>query len=176
MKRHHASRTRQSLALEPMESRRLLSGVVTCTLTAGSLLIKGDGGDNSIDVAGGPGTLTVTGVGPTFVTFPNTFPAGVTLTTTGTSANEEFVFIDTTITATVNITTGGGTDFVFVDSSTVLGSMAIATGDAADSVNLAQLTGPVFITGNLTIDSGKGNDSINMGNDASGFFVSVGSN
>jgi hypothetical protein len=187
-------RTRAFIGIEQLEGRRHLSGVVKSTLGSdGTLLIKGDGGDNQIEIAGSPGAITITPAGPTFVTFPNVFPASAVFAIkVELGDGNDFAEIHDLTAANgihlmgptgLKVTDDKGFDSYSLHDIDIAAPITVATGQSSDSVGLQTVdssaltittTGNDFTfdslslnavtTGSTVITSGSSIDFINIEN------------
>ena len=135
------------VAVECLESRRLMAGNVSFTLDAAEVWqIIGDNQSNAVDFEYVDGAITVTGLN-------------------GTTVNgAAFATLPTPVaTASVNFDMGNGDDFVAFDQDTLGGGIVsmpvtITTGKGHDTVSCFDWT---FEDG-LSIDTGKGNDTVRL--------------
>ena len=173
--RRKAQRTRK-IGLEMLESRAMLS--VSATLIDGgeTLFVKGDRGNNIIDLVSDDGsTIAVNGLEPISL-------EGVSLILINTGKGQDDVTLDLHgVTADVDLDTGKGEDVVF-GSVDITGNLDVKTGNDKDTIDLVfAVTGNVSInagaghndlglenligsvSGNLDIQTGRGNDKIALG-------------
>jgi len=153
----HRSRTRK-LVVESLENRTLLAGNVTASLSGGSLYVTGDDQSNTISVESiGAGNVQVRGF--------------------GTSVNGSPDAIKTfSVPGSIVIRMNDGDDLVRVTNLVIHvnlwvdlgpGTNEILTGQTAAGDNLrfaGTPSGPLFVSANLGITGGVGNDRIFQSN------------
>ena len=185
--RPSASRTR-ALGFENLETRNLMAGNVTATISNGNLKIVGDTAANDITVNfTANGALTVVGNNATTVNgaanaaFTNVSSVGIRLgegndvavvdgnsfslgggvRITDRSGANTYTVREITLDGQVNIRASGGNQTVTVDD--IFGSLVhIRTGVGNDTVNLGD------ITGSARLLTGRGDDDINFNGDITG--------
>lgn len=136
---HVRSSSSRSPLVEQLEARTLLSGNVTAFVSAGSLTIIGDAGDNAItiDESAGAGTLTITG--------------------TGTTVNGDVVPVTFSgVTRDIKALLDGGNDSITVTGVTATRNVLIDNGEGDNTTSLTDVT----IPGKLTIRNGTGADTV----------------
>ena len=161
--------------LEPLETRRLLSGTVTAAFnSAGVLIIQGDGAPNAIEVhlqrtvgytitaTDGNTTILSSAPGATPVTDGVFIPPLSGPLTPGSvllgggddivTLSGDFAFHD------FAIDTGSGNDQVFANGSQGAGTFSVKTGNGDDAVTL---TADAFLT-HSNVDTGNGNDVLTL--------------
>jgi len=99
----------------------------------------------------------------------NGFSAGATSIDSGGDASTDFVTLQQVNLGVTSITTGGGNDSVQVAFGNNIAQLNITTGDGNDGVFLGFGAGDNYNA--LTVDTGKGDDSLSMGNVNVGAFA-----
>jgi hypothetical protein len=155
--------------LECLEDRCCPSGLVTATLGAdGTLLIKGDAGNNGISVSTVAGNIhvagtnftSVNGVGAADFTATSVARVSIQLGDGNDQANVQNLNLPDKLTITDN----KGNDFYFLSNNTLAtGSISVNTGDGFDSVQTSGNT-----AGSLSINTGGSTDFVYLYNDTVG--------
>jgi hypothetical protein len=168
MQRNHTAR---HTCIETLEERRLFSGVVTATLDfTGTLLIKGDNANNTVEVeaVSAPGFIRVRGFatavnGVAFVQFPATSVRAINIQLAG--GNDTFSVHDMTsgangTTPSLNSITAtddaGNDNDSFYALTLNTGSISATTGGGVDVVQLSD----GLAVGSLSINTGSSNDTV----------------
>jgi hypothetical protein len=166
---HRCVANRRRLSLEHLETRQVLSGLVSARIEGGVLLLEGDAGSNGISILRGaqPGQVVVAGqqstIGPEGMTRVNGSTAPVTLNgfTAGILAQmgegDDFIeMTDLTVHGHVVLSLGGGDDGVVM-----YGDVNISFNRAYPQQNGYQL-GAARVTGNFIFRGGSGDDGLSM--------------
>lgn len=148
-KRSRSNQRPRRWFVETLEDRTLLTGSVTATFSQGSLLLSGDTAANDVSIQIGtvPNQVSIIGNNGTQINGPSTG------TVTG-SLTIDLGAGDDTVTWT------GEQDWPSPHSKLNLAQLRIVTGDGADAV----IVEDVRVQGSLVIDTGRGDDSVGIGN------------
>jgi hypothetical protein len=156
--------------LECLEDRCCPSGLVTATLGAdGTLLIKGDAGNNNIDVSGATaGIISVTGTNFTSVNgvkeadFNAASVARISIQLG--DGNDGASVHDLSLPDKLTITDNKGNDFYFLSNDTLAtGSISVNTGDGFDNVIFGDYYAGTDVTaGSVSINTGAATDFVRV--------------
>jgi hypothetical protein len=152
MKQHRRSGWAR-LGVEQLEDRLTPSGNVTAAVVNGTLVVKGDGGDNKIQITStAPGVVTVSGIpfdSPTSVNgvASASFPAASFANISVTMQNgDDRVLVEVSVPNALTITAGSGNDVLFFGSGTfgppnvTANSVTIKANSGSNTVDSVQLT------------------------------------
>jgi hypothetical protein len=132
-------------AFERLEDRLLLAGNVNAVLNGSTLVITGDADNNSFDVSGSGGNITITGLAST---------------TINGGASDDFSGVQD-----VEIRTGAGNDSLGMaanEHTEILGDLTIITGQGNDGASVGNLLNGVTVHGRTVINTGAGNEIVSL--------------
>ena len=160
---------------QQLESKQLLTGVVTLAITGANISAVGDSNPNEVEieldtasfvVSGRSGTVLKDANGvviPNWTSFP--FPANANISVDLKGGDDELVlYVDSAVTTNnVNIKTGSGNDEVFLDAFdtlTVNGSIKVDSGAGQDDVLVYASGGRIDVKGSVSVDTGADDDNV----------------
>ena len=160
---------------QQLESKQLLTGVVTLAITGANISAVGDSNPNEVEIELDTAHFVVSGLSGTVlkdangVVIPNgtsfPFPANANISVDLKGGDDELVlYVDSAVTTNnVNIKTGSGNDEVFLDAFdtlTVNGSIKVDSGAGIDDVLVYASGGRIDVKGSVSVDTGAGDDNV----------------
>ena len=162
---------------QQLESKQLLTGVVTLAITGANISAVGDSSANELDIQiGAANNITVAGQADTVLKDATTglviangtvfaMPANTNISVDLKGGDDVLdVNVNAAFTANnVKINTGSGNDDVYLqafDTLTVNGSITVDSGAGQDDVLVYAFGGRIDVKGSVSVDTGAGDDNV----------------